>query len=123
MVKYADAAGQEVATIACQNTHMARRVKLPLASVMSCIAESQRLTIEYVVEACVGDVARPARLMRAIDRRALLEFDIVQRYAAKHPRAAFSSERQPPPAHFGSSTASLESDTHERGSASWWEGV
>ena len=48
-VKYADAAGQEVATIACQNTHMARRVKLPLASVMSCIAESHRLTIEYVV--------------------------------------------------------------------------
>ena len=37
MVKYADAAGQEVATIACQNTHMARRVKLPLASVMSCM--------------------------------------------------------------------------------------
>ena len=32
--KYADAAGQEVATIACQNAHMARRVKLPLASVM-----------------------------------------------------------------------------------------
>ena len=56
--KYADAAGQEVATIACQNAHMARRVKLPLAAVMSCIAESQRLTIEYVVDACMGDGER-----------------------------------------------------------------
>src|SRR3546814_3047572 len=55
MVKYADAAFQELATIACQNPHMARRVNLPLASVMSCIAESQRLTIDYVLEACLGD--------------------------------------------------------------------
>ncbi|MCW5646164.1 MAG: chemotaxis protein, partial [Sphingopyxis sp.] len=64
--KYADAAGQEVATIACQNAHMARRVKLPLALVMSCIAESQRLTIEYVVAACADDSARLARLTAAI---------------------------------------------------------
>src|SRR3546814_16462506 len=46
MVKYADAEGQEVATIACQNTQMARRVKLPLASVMVCLAERQRLTTD-----------------------------------------------------------------------------
>src|SRR3546814_149353 len=47
-VKYADAAGQDAATIACQNTHMALRVGVPLASVLSCIAECQRLTIHYV---------------------------------------------------------------------------
>src|SRR5690606_22391464 len=81
-VKYADAGGQEVATIACQNAHMARRVKLPLASVMSCIAESQRLTIEYIVEACIGDAERLVRLTSAVNRLALLEFDIMQRYAA-----------------------------------------
>src|SRR3546814_13150730 len=92
MVKYADAAGQEVATIACQNTHMARRVKLPLASVMSCIAESQRLTIEYVVEACIGDAERLARLMSAINRLALPEFDIIQRSAAKTARAVVRTE-------------------------------
>jgi methyl-accepting chemotaxis protein len=110
-VKYADAAGQEVATIACQNTHMARRVKLPLASVMSCIAESHRLTIEYVVEACIGDAERLARLTSAINRLALLEFDIMQRYAAKLDRAVFSAERQTLAGDFDRSIASLVQDT------------
>src|SRR3546814_16247040 len=90
---------------------MARRVKLPLASVMSCIAESQRLTIEYVVEACIGDAERLARLMSAINRLALLEFDIMQRYAAKLDRAVFSSERQTLAGDFDRSIASLVQDT------------
>src|SRR5690606_35575711 len=41
VAKYSDAAGQDSATIACQNTHMALRLGIPLASVLSCIAESQ----------------------------------------------------------------------------------
>ncbi|BBB11634.1 methyl-accepting chemotaxis protein [Sphingopyxis sp. FD7] len=110
-VKYADAAGQEAATIACQNTHMARRVKMPLASVMSCIAESQRLTIEYVVEACIGDAERLARLTSAINRLALLEFDIMQRYASKLDRAVISGERQTLARDFDRSIASLVQDT------------
>ena len=110
-VKYADAAGQEVATIACQNAHMARRVKLPLASVMSCIAESQRLTIEYVVTACIDDAARLARLVSAVNRLALLEFDIMQRYAEKLDRAVISSERQTLAGDFDRSIASLVQDT------------
>ncbi|MBL9067051.1 MAG: chemotaxis protein [Sphingopyxis sp.] len=109
--KYADAAGQEVATIACQNAHMARRVKLPLASVMSCIAESQRLTIEYVVAACIDDAARLTRLTSAINRLALLEFDIMQRYAEKLDRAVISSERQTLAGDFDRSIASLVQDT------------
>ncbi len=109
--KYADAAGQEVATIACQNTHMARRVKLPLASVMSCIAESQRLTIEYVVEACIGDAERLARLTSAINRLGLLEFDIMHRYAQKLDRAIISSERLTLAGDFDRSIASLVQDT------------
>ncbi|RYD42138.1 MAG: chemotaxis protein [Sphingomonadales bacterium] len=111
VAKYADAAGQEVATIACQNAHMARRVKLPLASVMSCIAESQRLTIEYVVEACFGDAERLARLMSAVNRLALLEFDIMHRYAKKLDRAVISSERQTLAGDFDRSIASLVQDT------------
>ena len=110
-VKYADAAGQEVATIACQNAHMARRVKLPLASVMSCIAESQRLTIEYVIAACIDDAARLARLTSAVNRLALLEFDIMQRYAEKLDRAVISSERQTLAGDFDRSIASLVQDT------------
>ena len=109
--KYADAAGQEVATIACQNAHMARRVKLPLASVMSCIAESQRLTIEYVVADCIDDASRLARLTSAINRLALLEFDIMQRYAEKLDRAVISSERQTLAGDFDRSIASLVQDT------------
>ncbi len=109
--KYAAAAGQEVATIACQNAHMARRVKLPLASVMSCIAESQRLTIEYVVAACIDDAPRLARLTSAINRLALLEFDIMQRYAEKLDRAVISSERQTLAGDFDRSIASLVQDT------------
>lgn len=109
--KYADAAGQEVATIACQNAHMARRVKLPLALVMSCIAESQRLTIEYVVAACADDSARLVRLTAAINRLALLEFDIMQRYAEKLDRAVISSERQTLANDFDRSIASLVQDT------------
>ncbi|NIJ38029.1 methyl-accepting chemotaxis protein [Sphingopyxis panaciterrae] len=111
LVKYSDAASQEVATIACQNTHMARRVKLTLASVMSCIAESQRLTIEYVVEACIGDAARLTRLLGAINRLGLLEFDIMQRYAMKLDRAVFSSERQALAGDFDRSIASLVQET------------
>ncbi|WP_439569244.1 methyl-accepting chemotaxis protein [Sphingopyxis sp.] len=109
--KYAEAAGQEVATIACQNAHMARRVKLPLASVMSCIAESQRLTIDYVVAACIDDAARLARLTSAVNRLALLEFDIMQRYAEKLDRALISSERQTLAGDFDRSIASLVQDT------------
>lgn len=110
-VKYSNAASQEVATIACQNAHMARRVKLPLASVMSCIAESQRLTIEYVVEACISDAPRLTRLLGAINRLGLLEFDIMQRYAMKLDRAAFSSERQALAGDFDRSIASLVQET------------
>ena len=110
-VKYSDPAGQESATIACQNTHMARRVKLPLASVMSCIAESLRLTIEYVIEAAAGDTARQARLTGAINRLALLEFDIMQRYATKLDRAVISGERQALAGDFDRSIASLVQDT------------
>jgi methyl-accepting chemotaxis protein len=109
--KYAEAAGQEVATIACQNAHMARRVKLPLASVMSCIAESQRLTIDYVVTACIDDAARLARLTSAINRLALLEFDIMQRYAEKLDGAIISGERQTLAGDFDRSIASLVQDT------------
>lgn len=109
--KYAEAAGQEVATIACQNAHMARRVKLPLASVISCIAESQRLTIEYVVAACIDDAARLTRLTSAVNRLALLEFDIMQRYAEKLDRAVISSERQLLAGDFDRSIASLVQDT------------
>ncbi|WP_338426490.1 methyl-accepting chemotaxis protein [Sphingopyxis kveilinensis] len=110
-VKYADAAGQEAATIACQNTHMARRVKMPLASVMSCIAESERLTVEYIVEACIGDAERLTRLISATNRLALLEFDIMQRYATKLDRALVSSERQTLAGDFDRSIASLVQDT------------
>lgn len=109
--KYADPAGQEVATIACQNTHMTRRVKLPLASVLSCLAESQRLTIEYVVEACEGDGPRIARLTSAINRLSILEVDIMQRYAEKLDRAAISSDRQALAGDFDRSIASLVQDS------------
>ena len=109
--KYADPAGQEVATIACQNTHMARRVKVPLASVLSCLAESQRLTIEYVVEACEGDGSRIARLTSAINRLSILEVDIMQRYAEKLDRAAISSDRQALAGDFDRSIASLVQDS------------
>lgn len=110
-LKYSDPAGQEVATIACQNTHMARRVKLPLASVMSCMAESQRLTIEYVVAACKGDAQRIVRLTSAINRLGLVEFDIMQRYAEKLDGAVISSERQMLAGDFDRSIASLVQDT------------
>lgn len=109
--KYSDAAGQDVATIACQNAHMARRVKLPLASVMSCIAESQRLTIDYVVAACQREPERLARLTSAINRLGLLEFDIMQRYAEKLDRAVVSGERQTLAGDFDRSIASLVQDT------------
>ena len=84
---------------------------LPLASVMSCIAESQRLTIEYVVEACFGDAERLARLTSAVNRLALLEFDIMHRYAKKLDRAVISSERQTLAGDFDRSIASLVQDT------------
>lgn len=110
-VKYADAAGQEAATIACQNTHMSLRVGLPLASVLSCIAESQRVTIHYVVEACQGDTARITRLTSAINRLAVLEFDIMQSYAEKLERAAVSGDRKTLADDFDRSIASLVQDT------------
>ncbi|SNT17055.1 methyl-accepting chemotaxis protein [Sphingopyxis indica] len=110
-VKYADAAGQDAATIACQNTHMALRVGVPLASVLSCIAECQRLTIHYVVEACAGDAARIVRLTSAVNRLALLEMDIMQSYAEKLERAAVSRERQALAGDFDRSIASLVQDT------------
>ncbi len=111
LVKYADAAGQEAATIACQNTHMALRVGVPLASVLSCIAESQRLTIHYVVAACAGDADRITRLTSAVNRLALLEMDIMQSYAEKLERAAVSRERHTLAGDFDRSIASLVQDT------------
>ena len=110
-LKYRDPAGQEMATIACQNTHMARRVKLPLASVISCMAESQRLTIEHVVAACGDDANRIVRLTSAINRLGLLEYDIMQRYAEKLDRAVISGERQTLAGDFDRSIASLVQDT------------
>ena len=110
-MKYRDAAGQEVATIACQNTHMARRVNLPLASVLSCMAESQRLTFQYIVEACQGDDARLVRLVSAMNRLGLLEYDIMQRYAEKLDRALVSTERQALAGDFDQSIASLVQET------------
>ncbi|HEX2814725.1 MAG TPA: methyl-accepting chemotaxis protein [Sphingopyxis sp.] len=110
-LKYSDPAGQEVAMIACQNTHMARRVKLPLASVMSCMAESQRLTLEYVVAACGNDANRIVRLASAVNRLGLLEYDIMQRYAEKLDRAVISGERQTLAGDFDRSIASLVQDT------------
>lgn len=109
--KFRDAAGQEAATIACQNAHMARRVKLPLAAVMSCLAESQRLIIDYIVAACGSDADRLARLMSALNRLALLEFDIMSRYAGKLDRAAMSGERQTLAGDFDRSIASLVQST------------
>src|SRR3546814_6348032 len=107
LVKYSDPAGQESATIACQNTHMALRVGVPLASVLSCLGESQRLTIEHVVHACAGDATRIVRLTSAINRLALLEMDIMQSYAEKLERAAISSERQALAGDFDRSIATL----------------
>lgn len=109
--KYANADGQAAATIACQNTHMALRVGVPLASVLSCIGESQRLTFHYVVEACAGDLERTTRLSAAINRLALLEFDIMQSYAEKLDRAVLSGERQALAGDFDQSIASLVQET------------
>ncbi|MDZ3830446.1 MAG: methyl-accepting chemotaxis protein [Sphingopyxis sp.] len=110
-VKYADATGQEVATIACQNAHMARRVNLQLSAVKSCIAESHRLTIEYVMAACANDLPRAARLVSSIHRLGLLEADIMQRYAEKLDRAAISTERQALAGDFDRSIATLVQDS------------
>jgi methyl-accepting chemotaxis protein len=110
-VKYTDAAGQESATIACQNTHMALRVGVPLASVLSCIAESQRAAIAHVVAACADDAARTVRLTSAINRLAILEFDIMHAYAEKLDHAARSSERHALAGDFDRSIASLVQDT------------
>src|SRR3546814_12325832 len=96
LVKYSDPAGQESATIACQNTHMALRVGVPLASVLSCLGESQRLTIEHVVHTCAGDATRIVRLTSAINRLALLEMDIMKNYDDKLERPAIFIERQAP---------------------------
>src|SRR3546814_16310242 len=61
LVKYSDPAGQESATIACQNTHMALRVGVPLASVLSCLCESQRRTIEHLLYPRAGATRRTGR--------------------------------------------------------------
>src|SRR3546814_3882160 len=90
---------------------MALRVGLPLASVLSCLGESQRLTIEHVVRACAGDAERIVRLTSAINRLALLEMDIMQTYAEKLERAAISSERQALAGDFDRSIATLVQDT------------
>ena len=111
LIKYTDPAGQESATIACQNTHMALRVNVPLASVLSCLGECHRLTIEHVVRACAGDADRIVRLTSAINRLALLEIDIMQTYAEKLERAAVSSERQALAGDFDRSIATLVQDT------------
>ncbi|ALC13012.1 methyl-accepting chemotaxis protein [Sphingopyxis sp. 113P3] len=111
LIKYSDPAGQESATIACQNTHMARRVNVPLASVLSCLGECHRLTIEHVVRACDGDAERIVRLTSAVNRLALLEIDIMQTYAEKLERAAVSSERQALAGDFDRSIATLVQDT------------
>jgi methyl-accepting chemotaxis protein len=109
--KYARADGQEAATIACQNTHMALRVGVPLASVLSCICESQRHAIRHIVDACGGDAERATRLTSAINRLAMLEFDIMQAYAEKLDRAARSTERQALAGDFDRSIASLVQET------------
>src|SRR3546814_16187618 len=96
LVKYSDPAGQESATIACQNTHMALRVGVPLASVLSCLGESQRLTIEHVVHACAGDATRIVRLTSAINRLALLQMDILQSSAEQLERAPLYSASHAP---------------------------
>src|SRR3546814_18582082 len=122
LVKYSDPAGQESATIACQNTHMALRVGVPLASVLSCLGESQRLTIEHVVHACAGDATRIVRLTSAINRLALLEMDIImQSYAEKLERAAISSERQSLEGEFDRPNATLVPDKKGR-AGGWGEG-
>src|SRR3546814_3237976 len=81
LVKYSDPAGLESATIACQNTHMALRVGVPLASVLSCLGESQRLTIEHIVHACAGEATRIVRLTSGINRLALHATEILQSFA------------------------------------------
>src|SRR3546814_18027715 len=86
---------------------MALRVGVPLASVLSCLGESQRLTIEHVVHACAGDATRIVRLTSAINRLALLEMDIMQSYAEKLERAAISSERPALAGDFDRSIATL----------------
>src|SRR3546814_18813622 len=90
---------------------MALRVGVPLASGLSCLGESQRLTIEHVVRACAGDAERIVRLTSAINRLALLEMDIMQTYAEKLERAAISSARQALAGDFDRSIATLEPDT------------
>ncbi|WP_447760679.1 methyl-accepting chemotaxis protein [Sphingopyxis panaciterrae] len=109
--KYVRADGQAAATIACQNTHMALRVGVPLASVLSCICESQRLAIRHVIKDCAGDLDRATRLTSAINRLAMLEFDIMQAYAEKLDRAARSTERHALAGDFDRSIASLVQET------------
>ena len=110
-LKYSDASAQEVATFACQNTHKARRVNLPLASITSCMTDSQALTIDYIVAACGDDAKRIVRLTSAVNRLGLLEQDIMQRYAEKLDRAVISGERQTLAGDFDRSIASLVQDT------------
>ena len=55
----------------------------------------------------IGDAERLARLTSAINRLALLEFDIMQRYATKLDRAVISGERLTLAGDFDRSIASL----------------
>ncbi|WP_227340245.1 methyl-accepting chemotaxis protein [Sphingopyxis sp. P8] len=110
-IKYEDVAGQETATIACQNTHVALRTGIPIASILACIAHSQEVTIKYIVEACADDAERTTRLTSAVNRLAMLEADIMQAYAQKLNSAAVSSERQTIAGDFDRSIASLVQET------------
>lgn len=110
-LKLSDANGQAAATIACQNAHMSLYVGIPIASVMSCICECHRLLFEYVVEACPDDPARLIRLGGAINRLAMLEFDIMLAYSEQLSRNAASSERRQLAGDFNRSIASLVQET------------
>ncbi len=110
-LKLSDADGQAAATIACQNAHMSLYVGIPIASVLSCTCECHKLALEYVIDACRDDPARMTRLGGAINRLAMLEFDIMLAYSEKLNRAAASSERRQLAGDFNKSIASLVQDT------------
>lgn len=109
--KYSDAKGQAFATMACQNAHISRQMGIPIASILSCLAESQRRTIEFVIEACGDDHARMVRLTSAVNRLAMVEFDIMQTYVEKLDRSDNSNERHQLAQDFDKSIASLVQDS------------
>lgn len=109
--KYSDAKGQSFATMACQNAHIALHMGIPIASVLSCLAESQRKTFEFIIDACGDDKGRMLRLTSAVNRLAMLEFDIMMTYSEKLSRTANSGERQQLAHDFDKSIASLVQDS------------